>query len=121
MCANEREYEETFLEFIITKCFYTRDILIRRSAYEIRTLSIPTVSFNTCSTTEEGITEDLVHEAGHVLGIVHPHLSETVMNYDAGTFDIAPGNYSHLHDENDCSPHPMDILAIYAQYQTLVD
>ena len=45
----------------------------------------------------------LVHEAGHVLGIAgHPSIEGSVMNGES---------------EPDCSPHPLDIMAIYALYQ----
>ena len=79
-----------------------------------------TVKFNTCGGTSFGVGgnlvyEDLIHESGHALGLRgssgksysahHPSSSETVMNYK--------------HDEPDCSPHPSDILAIYALYQTV--
>ena len=72
------------------------------------------VRFNVCGTTSADPYEVLVHEAGHVLGIRdgespapvddihHPPIPDSVMNYI---------------DEPDCSPHPFDIMAIYALYQ----
>ena len=50
----------------------------------------------------------LVHEAGHALGVDHPDVNQftdSIMNY--------------IRNEPDCSPHPFDILAIYALYQTV--
>ena len=64
----------------------------------------------------------MVHEAGHALGlsefsyekptswkVAHSMVLESVMNYDGETEVPEP----------DCSPHPLDIMAIYALYQTL--
>ena len=43
----------------------------------------------------------MVYEASH------PAVTDSVMNYDGRK------------DEPDCSPHPLDIMAIYALYQTV--
>ena len=88
-----------------------------------------------------------LHEAGHALGTsgavlweafledaqyrrAHPSIPDTVMNYD----EKIPENYNPnfvnlegekvgkwLRHEPDCSPHPFDILAIYALYQHVED
>ena len=63
----------------------------------------------------------LVHEAGHALGVRaaseiaadsrlqgHPSITDSIMNYSSVTGVVEP----------DCSPHPLDIMAIYAIYQT---
>ncbi len=79
------------------------------------------VRFNSCEVASFGpkgnlVYEDIVHEGGHTLGIregggegeLAHHSSrghDSVMNYDFR--------------EPDCSPHPLDIMAIYALYQTL--
>ena len=72
--------------------------------------------------------ELMVHEAGHALGlshilvgelrdeksryqVAHPGIADSVMNKDDMVFDGL--------EEPDCSPHPMDILAIYALYQSV--
>ena len=56
-----------------------------------------------------------LHEGGHALGTsgfdpsrgglyipAHPNIADSVMNYET---------------EPDCSPHPFDILKVYALYQ----
>ena len=43
----------------------------------------------------------------------HPDIPDAVMNYDQRVPEIS--------DEPDCSPHPFDILAIYALYQHVGD
>ena len=67
----------------------------------------------------------MVHESGHALGLSgfswaglltsqgsyemsHPTISDSVMNY-----------WQYTATEPDCSPHPFDIMAIYALYQTV--
>ncbi len=70
-----------------------------------------------------------VHEAGHALGladisllefwqpydVAHPTIPDAAMNYDheAGNrYPLAPAEFR----EPDCSPHPFDIMAIFALY-----
>ena len=78
-----------------------------------------------------------LHKAGHALGLsgasipksilagllihaattpaykeAHPTVREAVMNYDD---KVCKGDA----DEHDCSPHPFDVVAIQALYQTL--
>jgi len=92
------------------------------------------ISFNSClfQSREPGLEAEndafahyalMVHEAGHALGlsgfswrnpgghsVAHPSLFPSVMNDDGKT----------LHSEPDCAPHPLDVVAIRALYQTLV-
>ena len=56
--------------------------------------------------------------------MAHPDIPDAVLNYD----DEVDENYgrgglatNQYHREPDCSPHPFDILALYALYQTVVD
>ena len=87
------------------------------------TLLIPRlIRFNTCDIGALGyrVRALMVHEFGHALGIAggrdvgyhihHPGLPTdvTVMAYDMPSQNLG----SHQ-----CSPHPLDILAIYALYQ----
>ncbi len=90
------------------------------------------VPFNTCDAAPIGTYETLVHEAGHALGIRnvrslasgwdrnlwhHPSIYESVMSYEHPV-ELKPGDGdSILPDDPDCSPHPLDVLAIYAMYQ----
>ena len=75
-----------------------------------------------------------VHEAGHALGlanialdrlslaidlldrlyiVAHPTIPDSAMSYDSR----APRWTSSPFNEPDCSPHPLDVMAIYALYQ----
>ena len=48
----------------------------------------------------------------------HAITADSVMNYDSET----PENYegtNFVRSEPDCAPHPLDLLAIYALYQTV--
>ena len=94
----------------------TTDILLRRSKFEDDLLEIPIVAVNECSIKNSYAYQTLVHESGHVLGIRngadgyeqeihHSSVLRSVMNYDPAGF------------ESDCSPYPLDIMAIYALYQ----
>ena len=109
----------------------TSDILLRRSSINTHVPVLTTslfpggdayatrgdVQFNSCDETKKTY-EHLVHEAGHALGIAggntganpakahHPnmYISESTMSYGA---------------KQGCFPHPLDIMAIYAIYQTV--
>ena len=90
------------------------------------------VRFNTCGASVLGAYEVLVHEAGHVLGIRnarsltsgwernlrhHPSIYESVMSYES-PYVPNPGDTSSVPpDDPDCSPHPLDVLAVYSLYQ----
>ncbi len=85
-------------------------------------------SFNPCPNTNDDYNysySSLVHEAGHALGvrtgndgagqlIHHPTIAGSVMSYEGRP----QPDETVLHDDPDCSPHPADILAIFALYQT---
>ena len=88
-----------------------------------------------------------LHEAGHALGTsgavlweaffedaqyrrAHPSIPDTVMNYDEKMAENYNPNFVNsmgekvgkwIRHEPDCSPHPFDILAIYALYQHVED
>ena len=116
----------------------TTDILLP-SDYRNDSLVVPPVTFNTCSGTYSKAYEKLVHEGGHALGIGsgdwfqkdldpntveayledHPPLVDSVMNYDQDSKALLVV-YETIEKfrEPDCSPHPMDIMAIFALYQT---
>ena len=71
------------------------------------------VRFNACGTSTTVAYEVLVHEAGHVLGTrrfsgldpAHPTTFDSVIHPKIRSYVPA------------CSPHPLDIMAIYALYQ----
>ena len=104
------------------------------------------VSFNTCLDSSGNSASPnpdtgyyayrvAVHEAGHALGlanitlnplqiaqpyhVAHPTIPDSAMNYDT---DV-PQEWARWVPsplvEPDCSPHPFDIMAIYALYQTV--
>ena len=75
-----------------------------------------------------------LHEAGHALGLsnvdypyldsvayhdAHPTIPDAVLNYDSWE-DIRHPSVGAGFFEPDCSPHPFDVMAIYALYQTRV-
>ena len=86
------------------------------------------ISFNTCSGSgapDFTNYETMLHEAGHALGLsgftwrrfwsqtpAHPTIPGSVMNYNS--------KVPKIHNEPDCSPHPFDMMAIEALYQTIV-
>ena len=78
--------------------------------YDAYRLAVHRIRFNTCPGIDDGWIYPysvLVHEAGHaLLGLGHPdrdYFTDSMMNY--------------ITSEPDCSPHPFDVLAIYALYQ----
>ncbi len=97
------------------------------------TLARDDVPFNICDAPALGLYEVFVHEGGHALGIRdassvapgwdgdivlhHPSVYESMMSYES-PYEPRPGDSSSiLPDDPDCSPHPLDVLAIYALYQ----
>ena len=113
------------------------DVLFRKSSFSDTASELvkpSSVKFNYCvgAGAKTPYTTAL-HEAGHALGTsgavlwealispldddpqyrrAHPTVPDSVMNYDEKVLD--PGD-----NEPDCSPHPFDILAIWALYQTV--
>ena len=50
----------------------------------------------------------------------HPTISGTVMNYDDKPGENRdPATDEHVRFEPDCSPHPFDLMALHALYQTV--
>ncbi len=92
--------------------------------------------FDTCAWgLADSLYGALIHEAGHALGITggvalsgwddslggHPSISGSTMNYDDYDLKI-PSLFRpatmELPAEPDCSPHPFDVMAINALYQS---
>ena len=88
-------------------------------------------SFNTCQVGSDDNDflnyRTMVHEAGHALGLsgfsyskfayeagryemAHPSIPGSVMNYDSRVYQVTR--------EPNCSPHPFDVMAIEALYNT---
>ena len=95
-----------------------------RTSFKEDPPALPTVKFNDCMRNNAHYTH-LVHEAGHALGIRvgsdgagqlahHPTIPGSVMSYKG---EALPDG-TVLQSEPNCSPHPADILAIFALYQT---
>ena len=90
---------------------------------------------NTCTGRRgDGTYYYLIHEAGHALGIrdgeghddwqgsvnQHPTIRGSVMNYENRNLKKrGRGPALRLPSEPDCSPHPFDVMAIFALYQTI--
>ena len=107
---------------------YTTDVILTTSGFEGISLDLPgtdttasegEIRFNTCLTTA-GEYRVLVHEAGHAFGITHG----PAIQYPEGKEQDR--HHPTIHDAAmsykttpDCSPHPADIMAIYALYQTV--
>ncbi len=100
---------------------YSSDLFLRRSQVDHDPLGLPggnehvdrsDIQFNQCPDIRPySVYGVLVHEVGHVLGLRsggrsqgHPSFASTVMT--AAITDKA------------CSPHPLDVLATYALYQS---
>ena len=89
----------------------TVDIFIRRGNFINDALMLPgDFAFDSCPAPGNSAYETFVHEAGHALGIGigsdHPHPN-----------GIIPSTMNYNFNEPDCSPHPLDVLALYAIYQ----
>ena len=109
----------TLREIVSTDILLHQENLLEDIGSDPPSLSGGDVRFNKCPTDSHRAYQTLVHEAGHALGIRegdtddpyyrdHPLESQspvTVMSYNTS---------AGLR----CSPHPFDILAIYAIYQT---
>ena len=113
------------------------DVSFKKGTFIEDRLATPSrTPFNTCRPSHEDGRYDAyelaLHEAGHALGlssfdylnfitnlgnvsshVAHPTVPDTIMNYNE---DI-----SQLREmgEPDCSPHPFDVMAIYALYQNV--
>ena len=98
----------------------TTSSLIREPGFQ----TTPACQTATSSAQDFRAYEAMVHEAGHAFGlsdsdelrpwtsiydraVAHPGVTDSVMNYPE----------AELGPEPDCSPHPLDILAIRALYQ----
>ena len=117
------------------------DITLPKSVFGIGPVNVPggdeivdesDVRFNTCPAGADFIAyRAMIHEAGHVLGIRggerdedwaeitihHPTIAYSVMSPRGIDLKVR-GTLLKLPHMSDCSPNPLDIMAIYAIYQS---
>ncbi len=124
----------------------TSDIIVRRGAYDAGPgsdhgvsvddkLELPAANaqFNACrNSSDDGLSafQAMVHEVGHVIGIAggsngthyskqHPTIADSAVNYDNMVIpDNSKSGFKSDFTEPDCSPHPFDVMAVFALYQT---
>ena len=113
------------------------DVSFKKDTFVEDELDSPAATpFNTCIATNvddgHAAYQLALHEAGHALGlssfdylnfatnlanvsyhVAHPTIPDSVMNYDEEIRQLGEK------DEPDCSPHPFDVMAIYALYQNV--
>lgn len=77
------------------------------------------VSFNTCPAGGSNAYAVLVHEAGHMLGIRGP-LTDTgdELAHRHPMIQGASMMVAALEPVVGCSPHPFDVMVLYATYQS---
>ncbi len=120
-----------FLDYTERESFtLTTDIFLDQEAVGSNPPSLPgdddttdrsDVPFNRCSTSNNFAYQILVHEAGHALGIIDANdaTDEDYIDDHPFTPDSRNSVMSYnIADELMCTPHPFDILAIYALYQS---
>ena len=102
--------------------------------------------FNMCNNSIDnvgGAYETMLHEGGHALGSSygvgsgwvdnhHPQIAGSILNYDNVAVSKVPGvppirhdpentdnsDFDQNYSEPDCAPYPLDLMAVYALYQT---
>lgn len=95
------------------------DIFIRRSQFQTENpLLLPGADarFNICASAADGDStayKSFVHEVGHALGI-----GGSGAEKGGHSFSDLSSVVNYFFDEPDCAPHPGDIMALYALYQT---
>ena len=120
------------------------DVTFKRESFQTTRRPDSGVQFSSCkpdlSTSEPNpdygyfAYRTAVHEAGHALGLsninhplwnqpydaAHPTIPDSIMNYDKRSLHLyEPSIEIWLRHEPDCSPHPLDVMAIYALYGTV--
>ena len=77
------------------------------------------VSFNTCPAGGSNAYAVLVHEAGHMLGIRGPQTGTgDELAHRHPTIQGASMMVAALEPVVGCSPHPFDVMVLYATYQS---
>ena len=128
----------TKLEYRGTGFILVGDILLYRSEFPDRVMleesawspkgefnkeNVVPNRFNSCAAVSSDSAkayDSVVHEAGHALGLLYANEASTKNNHpNKELIDSIMNNSSALWGIYDrCSPHPLDIMAIYAIYQT---
>ena len=65
--------------------------------------------------------DDLIFHGGEPrYETAHPTVPDSVLNYDGKVYQFySTGGLSADFEENDCAPHPFDIMALFALYQNV--
>ena len=103
---------------------------MKRTTDDKLELPAPNARFNRCLNRSDdygSAFQAIIHEVGHVIGVSgatdgnsyqrgHPSVADSLVNYDGRVLPREDPNVPE--NEPDCSPHPLDVMAVFALYQT---